>query len=65
MLGNPYGRYLIFKRAVKLAIAGKVLELIVPSLKKLDVFLKEWNISTTDKRDLYLTATNVLKDVKG
>ncbi len=65
MLGNPYGRFLIFKRAVKLAIAGKVTDLIVPSFKRLDAFLREWHIGESDKRDLYLSATNILKDQKG
>ncbi|CAK9197803.1 unnamed protein product [Sphagnum jensenii] len=65
MLGNPYGRFLIFKRAVKLAIMGKVTDLIVPSFKRIDAFLREWNIGESDKRDLYLSATNILKDQKG
>ncbi|KAG6541293.1 hypothetical protein Mapa_017346 [Marchantia paleacea] len=65
MLATPYGRYVIFKRALKLAILGKVTELIVPSLKRLDTFIKEWNIGNSEKRELYLTATNVLKETKG
>jgi translation initiation factor 3 subunit M len=65
ILGNPYGRFLTFKRALKLAILGKVTELVVPSLKRLDALIKEWNIGNSDKRELYLTSTNILKDIKG
>ncbi|KAL2623515.1 hypothetical protein R1flu_003720 [Riccia fluitans] len=65
MLTTPYGRYLLFKKALKLAIAGKVSDLMVPSLKRLDTFIKEWNIGNSEKRDLYLDATNILKETKG
>ncbi|CAM6087631.1 unnamed protein product [Calypogeia fissa] len=65
ILGNSYGRFLTFKRALKLAILGKVTEVIVPSLKRLDTFIKEWNIGNSEKRELYITASNVLKDTKG
>eukprot|EP00250_Pteridium_aquilinum_P009721 c18886_g1_i1 orf=1023-2255(-) len=65
ILGNPYGKFLIYKRALKLAINGKVTELIMPSFKKIDTFLKEWNIGATEKRELYFGMTNILKDVKG
>lgn len=65
VLENPYGRFLIFKRVLKLAVAGKVTELIVPIFKRMDAFLHEWNISENDKRDIFLSATNILKDQKG
>ena len=65
VLGNSYGRFLIFKRVIKLAVAGKVTDLIVPSFKRMDAFLLEWNIGESDKRDLFLSATNILKDQKG
>lgn len=65
ILGNPYGRFLTFKRALKLAILGKATEVVVPALKRLDTFIKEWNIGNSEKRELYLTATNILKDTKG
>lgn len=65
ILGNPYGKFLVYKRALKLAINGKVAELIMPSFKRIDTFLKEWNIGATEKRELYFGMTNVLKDIKG
>lgn len=64
ILGNPYGKFLIYKRALKLAINGKVTELIIPSFKRIDTFLKEWNIGATDKRELYFGMTTILKDIK-
>lgn len=65
MLESPYGRFLIFKRFLKLAVAGKVPELIVPTFKRMDSFIQEWNVSESDKRDIFLSATNILKDQKG
>ncbi|KAG0625071.1 hypothetical protein M758_2G025500 [Ceratodon purpureus] len=65
VLENPYGRFLIFKRVLKLAVAGKVPELIVPTFKRMDSFIQEWNVSESDKRDIFLSATNILKDQKG
>ncbi|KAH7443299.1 hypothetical protein KP509_02G028900 [Ceratopteris richardii] len=65
IVGNPYGKFLIYKRALKLAINGKVTELMMPSFKRIDSFLKEWNISAAEKRELYFGMTNILKDVKG
>lgn len=65
ILGNPYGKFLVYKRALKLAMNGKVSELIIPSFKRMDTFLKEWNIGVTEKRELYFGITNILKDNKG
>jgi translation initiation factor 3 subunit M len=65
VLENPYGRFLIFKRVRKLAVAGKVTELVVPTFKRMDSFIQEWNVSESDKRDIFLSATNILKDQKG
>ena len=65
ILSNPYGKFLVYKRALKLAINGKVTDLIQPSFKKIDTFLKEWNIGPAEKRELYFGMTNILKDTKG
>lgn len=47
-----------------MAISGKVTEHVVPSFKKMDNFLREWNLGVNDKRDLFLTIANILKDSK-
>jgi len=65
VLENPYGRFLIFKRVLKLAVIGKVTELVVPTFKRMDSFLQEWNVTESDKRDIFLSATNILKEQKG
>lgn len=51
-------------KALNLAVSGKVIEHVVPSFKKLDAFLGEWNLGIKDKRDLFLTVANILKDSK-
>ena len=51
-------------KALNLAIDGKVTEIVVPSFKKVDSFLKEWNIGIVDQRKLFLTISNVLKENK-
>ncbi|KAH9296227.1 hypothetical protein KI387_039815 [Taxus chinensis] len=65
MLDNPYSKFLVYKRALKLAANGRVADLIIPSFKKMDTFLKEWNIAKSDQRELFLTISNILKDNKG
>ena len=65
MLENSYGRFLIFKRVLKLAVVGKVTELVIPTFKRMDSFLLEWNIVESDKRYIFLSASNILKDQKG
>lgn len=51
-------------KALTLALNGKVTEYITPSFKKMDSFLKEWNIGISDQRELFLTISNVLKENK-
>jgi len=65
MLENPYSKFLVYERALKLAANGKVADLIIPSFKKMDAFLKEWNIRKNNQRELFLAISNILKDNKG
>ncbi|XP_042061266.1 eukaryotic translation initiation factor 3 subunit M-like isoform X2 [Salvia splendens] len=64
LLENPYSQFFVYMKALNLAVSGKVTEHIVPSFKKMDDFLSEWNLGTKDKRDLFLTVANILKDSK-
>lgn len=51
-------------QALNLSLNGKVTDPIIPSFKKIDSFLKEWNIGVKDQRNLFLTVANVLKENK-
>ena len=64
LLENPYSQFFVYMKALNLAVSGKVTEHVVPSFKKMDDFLSEWNLGTKDKRDLFLTVANILKDSK-
>lgn len=64
LLTIPYGRFLVYTKALNLAINGKVAEHIIPSFKKIDTFLKEWNIGIKDQRGLFLSISNVLRESK-
>ncbi|KAH7554461.1 hypothetical protein ACOSQ2_028424 [Xanthoceras sorbifolium] len=64
LLDNPYSRFFVYMKALYLALNGKVNEHIIPSFKKIDSFLKEWNIDIKDKRELFLGIANVLKENK-
>ncbi|KAK6128629.1 hypothetical protein DH2020_037619 [Rehmannia glutinosa] len=64
LLENPYSQFFVYMKALNLAIAGKVTEHVIPSFKKMDNFLREWNLGVKDKRDLFLTVSNILKDSK-
>ncbi|KAL8528484.1 hypothetical protein ACS0TY_006056 [Phlomoides rotata] len=65
LLENPYSQFFVYMKALNLAVSGKVTEHIVPSFKKLDELLREWNLGVKDKRDLFLAVANILKDIKG
>ncbi|XP_062151015.1 uncharacterized protein LOC133859588 [Alnus glutinosa] len=64
LLESPYSQFHIYMKALTLAFNGKVTDCIVPSFKKMDSFLKEWNIGISDQRELFLTISNVLKENK-
>jgi translation initiation factor 3 subunit M len=64
LLENPYSRFCVYMKALNLALNGKVTENIIPSFKKMDCFLKEWNIGVQDQRELFLAVSNVLKENK-
>ncbi|KAI9153147.1 hypothetical protein LWI28_006718 [Acer negundo] len=64
LLENPYSQFFVYMKALNLALNGKVTEHIIPSFKKIDSFLKEWNIDIKDKRELFLGIANVLKENK-
>lgn len=51
-------------KALELAANGKVTEYIVPSFKKIDSFLKEWNIDIKDQREVFLAIAKVLRENK-
>jgi translation initiation factor 3 subunit M len=51
-------------KALNLAVDGKVTEYIIPSFKKIDSFLKEWNIGVAEQRELFLAISNVLRENK-
>ncbi|KAH0665108.1 hypothetical protein KY285_026314 [Solanum tuberosum] len=52
-------------KALNLAINGKVVEHILPSFKKIDSFLKEWNLGVKDHMGLFLKISNIMKKSKG
>ncbi|KAH8511116.1 hypothetical protein H0E87_008594 [Populus deltoides] len=64
LLDNVYCRFYVYMKALNLAMSGKVTEHIIPSCKKIDSFLKEWNLEVRDQRELFLSVANALKDSK-
>ncbi|OVA00821.1 Proteasome component (PCI) domain [Macleaya cordata] len=64
LLENPYSKFYVYMKALNLAVNGKVTEHIIPSFKKMDSFLKEWNIGTLDQRELFLAISNILRENK-
>lgn len=63
-LEDPHSQFFVYMKALNLAIGGKVTEHVLPSLKNIDNFLKEWNLGVKEKRDLFLAVANVIKDSK-
>ncbi|CAK7335354.1 unnamed protein product [Dovyalis caffra] len=64
LLDNAYCRFYVYMKALNLAMIGKVTEHVIPSCKKIDSFLKEWNLEVQDERELFLSVANALKDSK-
>lgn len=64
MLENAYGRFIVYMKALDVAANGKVMEHIVPSFKKIDTLLKEWNLGLKEQRELFLAISNILKEHK-
>ncbi|CAL5367585.1 unnamed protein product [Camellia sinensis] len=64
LLENSYSRFFVYMKALDLAVNGKVTEHIIPSFKKMDNLLTEWNIGVQDQRKLYCTVANILKESK-
>ncbi|KAJ4841674.1 hypothetical protein Tsubulata_019426 [Turnera subulata] len=64
LLENPYSRFYVYLKALNLAVSGKVTEHVIPSFKKIDSFLKEWNLEVMDQRELFLSIANVLRESK-
>ncbi|OMO97453.1 hypothetical protein CCACVL1_04550 [Corchorus capsularis] len=64
LLGAPASRFFVYMQALNLALNGKVTDHVTPSFKKIDSFLKEWNIGIKDQRNLFLTIANIFKESK-
>lgn len=66
LLENPYSRFFVYMKALDLALGanGKITEHIIPSFKRMDNLLGEWNIGVQDQRKLFLTVSNILKESK-
>lgn len=64
LLENPYSRFHVYMKALDLALKGKAPEHIIPSLKKIESFLREWNVGIIEQRELFLAIASVLKESK-
>ncbi|KAI4352443.1 hypothetical protein L6164_006693 [Bauhinia variegata] len=64
LLETPYSQFYVYMKALNLANNAKVTEYIIPSFKKMDSFLKDWNIGIVDQQELFLTISNILKENK-
>ncbi|KAJ6804703.1 eukaryotic translation initiation factor 3 subunit M-like [Iris pallida] len=64
LLEKPYSKFFVYTKALNLAVSGKVTESIIPSFKKIESLLQEWNIGKVDQRDLFLIISNILKENK-
>ncbi|CAL9230401.1 unnamed protein product [Arabidopsis halleri] len=64
LLDHPNARFQVYMKALELAVNGKVTEYLVPSFRKIDSFLKEWNIDIKDQREVFLAIAKVLRENK-
>ncbi|KAJ6396334.1 hypothetical protein OIU77_021379 [Salix suchowensis] len=64
LLDNAHCQFYVYMKALDLAMSSKLTQYVIPSCKKIDSFLKEWNLEVQDQRELYLNVANALKDSK-
>uniref|UniRef100_A0A0E0GWZ9 Eukaryotic translation initiation factor 3 subunit M n=1 Tax=Oryza nivara TaxID=4536 RepID=A0A0E0GWZ9_ORYNI len=64
LLGSPYAKAFVYKKALDLAAAGKAADCIIPTFKNVDSFISDWGIGKVEQRDLFLAAARILKDQK-
>ncbi|KAL9674633.1 hypothetical protein QQ045_030905 [Rhodiola kirilowii] len=64
LLEDPFSRFLVYMKALTLALNAKFFDHIIPSFKKIDSFVTEWNIGVSDQRELFLAIANVLRENK-
>ncbi|GAB2279906.1 hypothetical protein Dimus_014541 [Dionaea muscipula] len=64
LLEDAYSKFYVYMKALQLALSGNVTEHVIPSFKKIDTFLKEWNIGVQDQRELFYSIFNILKENK-
>ncbi|KAL2941489.1 Eukaryotic translation initiation factor 3 subunit M [Bienertia sinuspersici] len=64
LLEDSYSRFYVYLKALNLASSGKVTEHVIPSIKKIEHFMKEWNLGVQDQRELFLAIFNILKESK-
>eukprot|EP00008_Paramoeba_atlantica_P009341 CAMPEP_0201488614 /NCGR_PEP_ID=MMETSP0151_2-20130828/19273_1 /ASSEMBLY_ACC=CAM_ASM_000257 /TAXON_ID=200890 /ORGANISM="Paramoeba atlantica, Strain 621/1 / CCAP 1560/9" /LENGTH=393 /DNA_ID=CAMNT_0047873939 /DNA_START=20 /DNA_END=1201 /DNA_ORIENTATION=- len=59
---NPQVRFQAFRAICKLAVASKNPRIIVPQLSKLDHWLKSWNLSQEQTRELYQSISETFSE---
>ncbi|KAB5561013.1 hypothetical protein DKX38_005970 [Salix brachista] len=64
LLDNAHCRFYVYMKALDLSMSSKLTQYVIPSCKKIDSFLKEWNLEVQDQRELFLNVANALKDSK-
>jgi len=65
LLASPYGKALVYRKALEVAAAGKAADCVIPSFKNIDTFVGHWGIGKLEQRELFLAVSRILKDQKG
>eukprot|EP00959_Pyramimonas_sp_CCMP1952_P002231 46274-Pyramimonas_sp.AAC.1 len=59
MVEYPYGKYTVFMHLIRYAQKAQVAELLLPSLKKVEGWVKDWGLGSEESRALYLAVANL------
>eukprot|EP00270_Netrium_digitus_P018431 TRINITY_DN6_c0_g1_i1.p1 TRINITY_DN6_c0_g1~~TRINITY_DN6_c0_g1_i1.p1 ORF type:complete len:439 (+),score=138.75 TRINITY_DN6_c0_g1_i1:50-1318(+) len=66
VLSFPSTRFLIFMQILGFAVAVRAADLVLPAVRRVEALVKEWGgVSMGEQRGLFLTASNILREVKG
>lgn len=59
MVEYPAGKYTVFTHVLRYAQSAQVAELLLPSIKKVETWVKDWGLSNDESRAVYLAVANL------
>lgn len=59
MMQYPYGKFMAFLQILNFALHTQMADSLLPAIKKVEVWVKEWGVGVEESRALYLAVANL------